>query len=67
MEVGGEVGPGWVELAQLVGKKNVWPVAWRRKISIFKILKSLHGRVAVEIILLFGFAIFVKLNKFINK
>ena len=42
LKVGGEVCPGWVELAQLVGKKNVWLVACRRKIYIF-FLKPLES------------------------
>ena len=39
MEVVGEVAPGRVELAQIVGKKNVWPVAWGGNIHSLKSFK----------------------------
>ena len=36
MEVVGEVAPGRVELAQIEGKKNVWPIAWGGNIHSLK-------------------------------
>ena len=47
LEVGGEVCPPWVELAQLVGKNDVWPVAWEGNLHLLKSFKIGTGVISL--------------------